>query len=194
MGRRISLGIVAFALLATGCSSDPTESDEYAELERQLATVTAERDALLAEKEATRARYENALANQETMGAIIADPHALGTEEEVLDLLDSMATPYVVSGDLAFGGTRRGIWRTGWRNTLFGSDDMTVKTWRDWLSDDGSVGGSLWTWYGTATNGENFAIPGVEVSRFNDEGLWEELVMFYPFEDEEVHRRVAEGN
>ena len=143
---------------------------------------------------AATTRYENAKANQETMMATIADPTAFGTEEEVLDRLDSMAIPDVVSGDLAFGGTMAGIWRTGWRNTLYASPDMSVKIWRYWLSDDGSVGGSLWTWYGIADNGETFAIPGVEISRFNDEGLWEELVMFYPFEDDEVHRRVGEGN
>ncbi len=143
---------------------------------------------------ATTARYENAQSNQEALGAIIADPTAFGTETEVLDLLDSMAIPDVVSGDLAFGGTMKGIWRTGWYNTLFGRDDMSVKTWRSWLSEDGSVGGSLWTWSGMAGNGEPFAIPGVEISRFNDEGLYTEVVMFYPFEDAEVHRRIREGN
>ena len=146
------------------------------------------------DEEATTARYDNAQANQETLGAIIADPHAFGSEAEVLDLLDSMAVPDVVSGDLAFGGTMTGIWRTGWRNTLYGSDDMAVKTWRSWLSEDGSVGGSLWTWSGTASNGKPFAIPGVEISRFNDEGLYTEVVMFYPFDNEEVHRRINEGN
>ena len=140
------------------------------------------------------ARYERAAANQETLMAVIADPTAFGAETEVLDMLDSMAVPDVVSGDLAFGGTSTGLWRIGWRNTLFGSDDMSVQTWRYWLSEDGSVGGSLWTWHGIADNGEPFAIPGVEVSRFNDDGLYTEVVMFYPFEDEEVHRRVREGN
>ena len=52
----------------------------------------------------------------------------------------------------------------------------------------------LWTWSGVASNGEEFAIPGVELSRFNDEGLYTEVVMFYPFENEEVHRRYYEGN
>ena len=149
---------------------------------------------MLAEQEATATRYEKAKANQEVLIAMIADPGPFGTEEEVLDLLDSMAVPDVVSGDLAFGGTATGVWRTGWRNTLYGSDDMSLKTWRHWLSDDGSVGGSLWTWYGIADNGEQFAIPGVEISRFNEEGLYEELVMFYPFEDDEVRRRFREGN
>ncbi len=199
MGGRIGLAVVVLTLAASGCGTDPTASNEYIELEQQLARLIQERDALVAEAapvvdRATTARYENAQASQEALAAIIADPTAFGTETEVLDLLDSMAVPDVVSGDLAFGGTMTGIWRTGWRNTLFGRDDMSVKTWRSWLSEDGSVGGSLWTWSGIASNGEPFAIPGVEVSRFNDEGLYTEVVMFYPFENAEVHRRIREGN
>ena len=166
MRRRIGLGLLVVALAMAGCADDT----------------------------ATPARHEKAAATQETLAAIIDDPDAFGTETEVLDLIDSMAVPDVVSGDLAFGGAMTGIWRTGWRNTLFGSDDMAVKTWRSWLSDDGSVGGSLWTWSGIADNGEEFAIPGVEISRFNEEGLYTEVVMFYPFENEEVRRRVREGN
>lgn len=193
MEHKIGLGIVVLALLATSCAANPTES-EYAELEQELANVIAERDALLAEQHAAATQYEKSKASQDVLLAAIADPDAFGTQEEVLDLLDSMATPDVVSGDLAFGGASTGYWRTGWRNTLYGSDDMSVKTWRSWLSDDGSVGGSLWTWYGVAPNGEPFAIPGVEVSRFSGEGLFEEVIMFYPFEDDEVHRRVSEGN
>lgn len=197
MGNRIGLVLLVVALTTAGCADDPTTSDEYIELEQQLAAMTQERDALSAsarDAASTTARYEKAQANQETVLAVIADPTAFGTETEVLDLLDSMAVPDIVSGDLAFGGTMTGIWRTGWRNTLFGSDDMSVKTWRYWLSEDGSVGGSLWTWSGVASNGEEFAIPGVELSRFNDEGLYTEVVMFYPFENEEVHRRYNEGN
>jgi hypothetical protein len=38
----------ALALAVTGCASDPTTSDEYGELSAQLASVTAERDALAA--------------------------------------------------------------------------------------------------------------------------------------------------
>jgi hypothetical protein len=140
------------------------------------------------------ARYEAALRNQETLLAIIEDPAALGTQEEVLDLLDSMAAPDVVSGDLAWGGTGTGVWRVGWRNTLFGDTNATLHTWKSWLSEDGSVGGSLWTWSGFAKNGRPFSIEGLELSRFNDEGLYTELVMLYPYEDDEVHRRFREGN
>ena len=139
-------------------------------------------------------RYDQAKATQETLLAIIENPAAFGTEQEVLDLLDELAIPDVRSGDLAFGGVTTGVWRIGWRNTLFGRSDATMCTWKAWLSDDGSVGGSLWTWSGTARNGEPFELQGLELSRFNDDGLYTEVVMLYPYEDAEVHRRINDGN
>ena len=196
-------------LVMAGCSSsNPTTSDEYAALEQelaetnkeaaqiedQLAEVTVERDALVEGVESTSTRHENAKANQETLLAIIKDPAAFGSEKEVLDILDEMATPDVASGDVAFGGVMTGIWRQGWRNTLFGGMDASIHTWTSWLSEDGSVGGSLWTWSGSAQNGEPFDLQGLEISRFDDEGLYTEVIMQYPYEDAEVHRRIAEGN
>lgn len=80
------------------------------------------------------------------------------------------------------------------RNTLFNESAATIRTWRTWLSDDGRTGGSVWTWAGTAATGKAFEIQGVEISRFSDDGLYEELIMFYPYEDAEVRRRFAEGN
>ena len=200
--RRPLFFLLAIGLAVAGCSSsDPTGSDEYRALEQELASVraqldavTTERDALVAEDERATARYEKAKANQDVLLSVIEDPTAFGTEEEVLDLLDAMATPDIVSGDLAFGGTSTGIWRTGWRNTLFNSRDAIIHTWRSWLSEDGSVGGSLWSWIGTAGNGEPFRLEGLELSRFNDEGLYTEVIMLYPYEDSEVHRRFREGN
>ena len=200
--RRPLFFLLAIGLAVAGCSSsDPTGSDEYRALEQELASVgaqldavTTERDALVAEDERATARYEKAKANQDVLLSVIEDPTAFGTEEEVLDLLDAMATPDIVSGDLAFGGTSTGIWRTGWRNTLFNSRDAIIHTWRSWLSEDGSVGGSLWSWIGTAGNGKPFSLEGLELSRFNDEGLYTEVIMLYPYEDSEVHRRFREGN
>ena len=200
--KRTGLACVAvLAVIAAGCSTDATATDEYAALEQELAStqtqldaVTAELDALVADDEKVAARYDNAKANQEVLLAVIKDPKAFGTEEEVLDLLDAMATPDIVSGDLAFGGTRTGIWRAGWRNTLFNNTDATLHTWKAWLSEDGSVGGSLWSWIGTTQNGEPFSLEGIELSRFNNEGLYTEVIMLYPYEDTEVHRRFNEGN
>ncbi len=210
MKKRVVPFTVALLLLVmAGCSSsDPTASDEYAALEQeltqannetaqiedQLVEITAERDALAEGVEPTSTRYGNAKANQETLLAIIKDPAAFGTEQEVLDILDEMATPDVASGDLAFGGVMTGIWRQGWRNTLFGGMDASIHTWTSWLSEDGSVGGSLWTWSGSAQNGEQFDLQGLEISRFDDEGLYTEVIMQYPYENAEVHRRIAEGN
>mgnify|MGYP001816693010 CR=1 FL=1 len=201
MRRAIVAAVAILALIAAGCSTDATATDEYQALEQELAStiaeldaVTFERDALVAEDEKATARYEKAKANQDVLLSVIEDPTAFGTEEEVLDLLDAMATPDVVSGDLAFGGTSTGIWRTGWRNTLFNDTDAVIHTWRSWLAEDGSVGGSLWSWIGTAGNGEPFSLEGLELSRFNDEGLYTEVIMLYPYEDTEVHRRTREGN
>ena len=198
---RLVMAAAVVGLLATACSTDPTGMDEYQALEQELASTRAEleevigeRDALVAEDAKVAARHAAAKTTQEQLLAIIADPTAFGSEDEVLDLLDTMATSDVRSGDLAWGGVQTGIWRSGWRNTLFNNADATIHTWRDWLSEDGSVGGSLWSWIGTAQNGEPFTLEGLELSRFNDEGLYTEVVMLYPYEDAEVHRRFREGN
>ena len=130
---------VALLLVMVGCSSsDPTASDEYTALEQELAVANqeiTELESQLAEITAEGAgsaaeRYRKATVNQETLLAIIKDPSAFGSEQEVLDLIDVMATPDVVSGDLAFGGAMTGIWRQGWRNTLFSGVDATIHTWR----------------------------------------------------------------
>jgi len=139
-------------------------------------------------------RYEKAKATQESLIAIIQDPLAYGTETKVLDLLDRHATPDAMSGDVSWGDSLGPWWRVGWDNTLFNESEATVYTWRAWLSDDGQTGGSVWTWAGTAATGKPFEIWGVEVSCFNDDRPYEELIMFYPHEDEEVRRRLAEGN
>jgi hypothetical protein len=210
MKKGLAAVAAVLAILIAGCAAnDPTASDEYgaletelaqtnrelAEAEDELAEMTAHCDELAADAvaEAPTTRYQNAKANQETLLAVIADPSAFGSEEEVLDLLDDMATPDVRSGDLAFGGVSTGIWRQGWRNTLFNGSDATIRTWTAWLSEDGSVGGSLWTWSGTAQSGEPFDLQGIEVSRFDEDGRYTEVIMQYPYDDAEVHRRYAEG-
>ena len=215
MKRTIAASVAILAPIAVGCSTDATATDEYQALEQELSTTSAEleaattqleaattqldavateRDALVAEDEKATARYEKAKANQDLLRSVVEDPTAFGTQEEVLDLIDAMATPDIVSGDLAFEIPSTGIWRTGWNNTLFNNTDAIIHTWRSWLSDDGSVGGSLWSWIGTARNGEPFSLEGLELSRYNDEGLYTEVIMLYPYENAEVRRRFHEGN
>lgn len=192
LGLQGLVAIVVLGLALAACStSDPTTSTEYKALEQQLASVTAERDAALAVSQATAGRYEKAKANQEAAAAIIADPTSYGTESEVLAMLKEMAVPGLMSYDEVFGSVD---WASGWHYTLFNGTDSQIKTWHSWLADDGSVGGSLWTWYGTARNGEPFELQGAEVSHYDDAGLISDVEMFYPYSDEEVRRRFNEGN
>lgn len=80
MRRRFVPFVVALLLVIVGCSSsDPSASDEYAALEQrlvqseaQLAEVTTERDALIAEAEATAA-----VTDETAIGAIPDDVAAL---------------------------------------------------------------------------------------------------------------------
>jgi len=202
--RTLGIVLVAFGLLVVGCAGDATDSDEYQALEEQLvatkaqvADLTAElseakadHDVSVVAAEGAASRYEKAKATQETAFAIIADPLAFGSEEDVLDLLDEMAVSGTPYGDAAFGSI---AWRAGWRNTLFSQVDATIRTWASWLSEDGSVGGSLWTWSGTARNGEPFDLEGIEISTYDEDGLYSSVMVHYPYEDAEVKRIFNEG-
>jgi hypothetical protein len=170
-----------------GCSGDDDQV-----LRDELAVATAERDELAARLAAQEARYEKADATQQAVVDIIADPTSFGTEDEVLDLLDQYAqSPSITYGDEAFGDI---TWRIGWRNTLFGSVAADIQTWTRWLSDDGSTGGSLWSWNGTARNGEPFTLTGIVLEQFDDDGRYEALRVYYPMSDEDVLAAFAQGN
>ena len=196
--RTLGIMVVVFGMLVVGCSGDVAGSDEYQALEQGLAAaqaqvgdLTADLAELEAAATAATTRYEKAKATQETAKAIMADPSAFGSEDEVLDLMDDLAAPGTVMGDAAFGPAP---YRAAWRGTLFGRVDATIRTWTSWLSDDGSVGGSLWTWSGTASNGEPFDLQGLELSRYDEDGLYSSIMVSYPYEDAEVMRIFREGN
>ena len=196
--------VVVLSLVMSGCSSsDPTASDEYAALEQELAQTSqelaqaetqlaefdAERDALATQAATTTERHSKASATQAKLSAIIDDPSSFGTEEEVLDLIDELAVPLVRYEDTAWpplGPVQEGDWRTSWRNTIFTETLDTVTTWRTWLSKDGSTGGSLFMWQGTDLTGEPFWLPGIELSEFNEEGLYTESIVYYPYTRSEV--------
>ncbi|NIV86934.1 MAG: hypothetical protein GWN07_11470, partial [Actinobacteria bacterium] len=80
--------------------------------------MTAERDTLAAQIEATQERYETARTNQELLAEIIDDPYSHGTEDEVLDALAATAVPDAVMDDTAFGSVPI---RRAWDNTIFGT-------------------------------------------------------------------------
>lgn len=184
---KLALVVPLLLLPAVGCSGDDDQG-----LQEELEAVTAERDELAAQVAAQQARHDKASATQQAVTDIIADPTAFGTEDEVLDLLDQYAaSPQIVYGDEAFGDT---TWRTGWRNTLFGSVDADIQTWTRWLSDDGSNGGSLWSWNGTAENGEPFTLSGIVLDQYDENGLVAGLRVYYPMSDGDVLAAFANGN
>ena len=106
---RIGAGLIVVLLVVAGCaSSDPTASEEYQTLEQELATaelrltdteaqlaaITAERDEFAAQAVGGSDRYAKSLATAERIAEIIDDPDAIGTREEVLDELMTMAVSW----------------------------------------------------------------------------------------------------
>lgn len=155
----------------------------------ELEDVTAERDALAAELAAVQSRYELSRASQEMIAEIIADPEAFGDRSEALGKMTALATPEAVMDDTAFGPVPI---RDAWDNTVFGTDS-TFKTWVTWLSDDGSGGGSLWTWTGTANNGEPFELIGINLDDYDENGLMTYSLVDWPYPAETVRAAVATG-
>ena len=155
----------------------------------ELEDVKAERDALAAELAAVESRYELSRANQELIAEIVAEPEAFGDRSEVLDMLTALTAPGAVMDDTAFGPVPI---RSAWDNTIFGTGS-TIKTWVTWLADDGSNGGSLWTWSGTADNGEPFELIGVNLDDFDESGLVTYSLVDWPYPAETVRAAVATG-
>jgi hypothetical protein len=121
---------------------------------------------------------------------IIADPTALGSEAGVLDLLDDLAAPSATMDDVALGTA---AWRDAWWGTLFGAE-ADIHTWATWMAEDGSIGGSLWTWSGVASNGEPFSLPGIDISTYDEAGRTISAVVHWPYERAVVECVVSEGN
>jgi hypothetical protein len=211
MKRTVIASVAVLVLIATGCSTDATATDEYmalqAELdeakqeiataeqaladgEAQLVQITAERDSLIADAPASADRYEKSAANTERVAAIIDDPDAFGTKEEVLDELMALATPEAVMDDTAFGAVPI---RQAWSNTLWGSD-ATIKTWVRWMCDDGSQAGSLWSWIGESNSGKPFELIGVNLDEFDDEGRVTYSLVDWAYDSAYVRESVASGN
>ncbi len=198
MKRTIVASIAVFLLVVAGCSSsNPTESEEYqaleqelAQAEAQLAEVAAERDILIVDASAGAARYEKSVATTGRVATIIDDPDAVGTRDEVLDELTTLATPEAVMDDTAFGAVPI---RRAWANTLWGSD-ATIKTWVRWMCDDGSQAGSLWTWAGESRSGEPFELIGVNLDDFDDEGRVTYSLVDWPYDAAYVRESFAFGN
>lgn len=209
--RRLTIALLTVLTLAmSGCATEVEQTEEFqtlnlelVEARGQLVDVTAERDQLqlyVAELEgqtddtcaaAATARHDRSEATQEAIEEIIADPAAYGTEEEVLDALAALGTPDAYWKDTAFGGPID--WKPGWRNTLYGGTSASIHNWTRWLSDDGSQGGALWTWTGTARNGEPFVLHGISLDAYDEEGLVTSEIVYYPMENADVLRIFNHG-
>lgn len=211
MKRTIVAGIVVLVLIAAGCSTDATATDEYTTLraeldeanqqiasaeqalvdgEAQLVQMTAERDRLIANAPASAERYGKSAANAERVAELIADPDAFGTKEEVLDELMALVTPEAVMDDTAFGAVPM---RQAWSNTLRGSD-ATIKTWVRWMCDDGSQAGSLWSWIGESTSGQPFELIGVNLDEYDDAGRVTYTLVDWPYDSDYVRKSFYSGN
>ncbi|MFW2380527.1 MAG: hypothetical protein ACN4GZ_02125 [Acidimicrobiales bacterium] len=174
------LAIVALLLVlgvvgpACGGSSDDA-------LEDQLKEVTSERDALQAQVDASAERYEKTLGVKEAIRAVLDDPGAFGTEEEVADLLATYATPEALMVDDALGEARM---RQAWYDTLYGKGlDAEIEVWHQWISDDGSQSGSLWVWKGTNLRGNYFELVGVAIDSHDEDGVVTNELVIYPYDD-----------
>ncbi len=206
MKRTVVASIAVFALVVAGCSSsDPTTSEEYGDLEADLAAlelqledvetvliqVTTQRDALIAENDADVARFETVQAQVELRNAVATDPSSFGTEQEVLDMLSEGATPDAVMLDEAWGSVPL---MDAWRRTLFaGQVDAVTTEWRAWTCSDGRTSGSLWTWEGSNYVGEPFNLVGMNLNEYNDEGRLELSTVIWPYAHEYVYEEFGTG-
>jgi hypothetical protein len=199
-------------ILAAGCSTDPTTSDEYQALEQELAAahqqlVEAELDLAEAEAEVVAItagrdasdqtavpvdRYNNAARILDENLAILSDPEGFGTKDEIADLLATNAIPGAMMDDDVFGAVN---FRTGFYNTLYGMGDTQIDVYDTWLCDDGSQSGSLWQWHGTNSAGNPFQLAGISLVTHDEEGLISYELVTYPYPDAYVREAfMGSGN
>ncbi len=164
----------AVILVFTGCSSGT------AELEEELAQVTAERDALQARIDAEAIRYELVVQKKEEYQAVIRDHEWYGSPSEVAEKLSTFATEDAQMDNDVFGAT--GI-RSAWFYTLYGETQAEIDTIQQWVDPDGSQGGALSIWQGTNSAGYPFALIGIAIDTYNDDGLVTHEWIAYPYDD-----------
>ena len=195
--RRLIALVAVLGLLLAACSSDPTASKEYqdldqqlADIEQELAEVTGERDSLAATAGESSERYRKSLATQEAVNDILHHPESYGSEEDVINLLASYTTEDAVMDDAVFGAVPI---KSGWYFTLYGGAmDSVFDNYYWWLSEDGSQGGALWMWHGTNQAGNSFELAGIVLEEYDENGLVTREYVVYPYSDEYV-REAVEG-
>ncbi len=180
----ISTTVAVLLLITAGCA----QSESTDALEEQVAAVTAERDALLETASQQQERHDRALATADEVNAILNDPEAFGSEEEVVDAIARHSTETAVMDDDVFGPM---AYRSGFYNTLYGGVmDARIDSYDWWVSDDGSQGGALWIWYGTNQAGNPFELPGLSLVEYAEDGRIEYELVTYPYTDDYVRNAV----
>ena len=184
--------IASLSLVLVACSEDPTESDEYQQLERRLAAAEQQiedmADAGAGSSGAVSGDRTQALETVEEIKALLDDPDAFGSEDEVADLIAEHATDSAVMDDEVFGAVP---YRSGFYNTLFGGAvDAQIDIHHSWVSADGSQGGVLWLWHGTNASGNPFELAGISIIDFDEDGRVAYELVTYPYPDGYVDRAV----
>ena len=178
----LSTAVAVLLLSTAGCA----QSESTDAVEEQLAEVTAERDALLDTASQQQQRHDLALATLDEVNAMLNDPEAFGSEEEVVAAIARQSTPTAVRDDDVFGAM---TYRSGYYASLYGDAvDARIDSYDWWVSDDGSQGGALWIWYGTNRAGNPFELPGLSLIEFDEGGRIEYELVTYPYPDDYVRR------
>jgi hypothetical protein len=179
---------MAFALIVGACAGDPTESDEYQQLQAELTSAQQQLAEATAQLEEASTRHDASLETIALQQQVLDDPESYGTEDEVVDLLASRATDDAVMDDAVFGAVPM---REAWHNTLYGGAiDARIDIYDKWVADDGSQGGVLWIWYGTNAAGKPFELAGISLTTFDEDGRVAHEFVTYPYPDAYVRDAV----
>ncbi|WP_062377090.1 hypothetical protein [Demequina pelophila] len=151
-----------------------------AELEHQLENITAERDALQDHVDAVLLRYVLVVKHDAEQEALLADDSLRADPDALLDELSY----YVIDGARLHNETLGSTsWRFGMRGTLFTTAEATIDNVHSWIDPDGSTTGSLFVWSGTNAEDEPFALAGVAIQFYNDDGLLTHTWVAHPYPD-----------
>lgn len=181
----VVVAIVLGAGVAACSEGDDGEADE---LREQLEEVTAERDELQALIDTDAERHDKTVEVRDAIRAILDDPAAHGSEDEVVDLLASYASSDAQMRDDVFGDV--GV-RSAWYNTLYaGTMDAEIDVIHRWFAPDGAQSGGLWVWRGTNLAGNPFELVGVQIDTHDDDGRITDEWVIYPYPDDYVRDAV----
>lgn len=178
-GRLLAAAVAALALAGAGCLG-PDESET---LQAEVVALTQEVGSLQAALDDVQARHDRTVAATERLQSILADPSSFGTEDEVAAQLAQMATEDALMVSDVFGSSHV---RSAWQSTLFGwgptaALEARLETVEQWVSDDGSMSGSLWVWHGDNAAGNPFELAGVQVSTHDGTGRATEIRILFPY-------------